>query len=122
MPDQWLVVINSPKLMDEIRKFPDDQMSFTAASETVCVSVTVRVESLIHISRCSSQILQSRYTLGHDVVDDPYHISIIKNQLTRNLSVIMPDMIDEIKLACQELLPVQGEGKPIVHVILGLNC
>lgn len=36
MPDQWLVVVTGPQLIDELRKFPDDTMSLPRGLEEVC--------------------------------------------------------------------------------------
>lgn len=35
MPDQWLVLVTGPQLVEEIRKFSDDQVSFDHALEAV---------------------------------------------------------------------------------------
>ena len=35
MLDRWLVVISGPELIEEVRKFPDDQVSFLDAVEEV---------------------------------------------------------------------------------------
>ena len=35
MLDQWLVVISGPQLLDEIRKRPDDEVTFQAAADEV---------------------------------------------------------------------------------------
>ncbi|KAH9942847.1 cytochrome P450 [Amylocystis lapponica] len=88
MPDRWLVVVNGPKLIDELRRLPDDQMSFHEAADDT---------------------LHTRYSVGADVVDEPHHVGTIRNQLTRNLGMLMPDVVDEVQMAFKEYIPVQGD-------------
>lgn len=35
MLERWLVVVTGPKLMDELQRFPDEYVSFTAANAEV---------------------------------------------------------------------------------------
>ena len=34
--DQWMVVVSGHKLVEEMRRRPDDELSFTEAIESVC--------------------------------------------------------------------------------------
>ena len=52
-----------------------------------------------------------KYTVGHEALDDPYHIDIIKEKLTRTLPAILPDVIDELKLAVPAYIPTKDDGK-----------
>lgn len=36
LTDRWLVVVSGPKLVEELRKLPDDKMSFLDAIADVC--------------------------------------------------------------------------------------
>ncbi|KAF5370913.1 hypothetical protein D9615_009789 [Tricholomella constricta] len=40
-------------------------------------------------------ILQIRYTLGRQALEDPYHINIIRTTLTKNLESLLPHILDE---------------------------
>lgn len=55
--------------------------------------------------------MQTKYTIAADVIDNPIHINVIKGPLTRNLAALLPDVVDEIELAAQELIPTQGDGE-----------
>ncbi|KIJ05875.1 hypothetical protein PAXINDRAFT_92824, partial [Paxillus involutus ATCC 200175] len=46
--------------------------------------------------------------LGHDVHHNPYHVAIIRSQLTRNLGNLFPDIRDEIVIAFEETLDLQA--------------
>ncbi|OBZ79756.1 Ent-kaurene oxidase [Grifola frondosa] len=93
MLDQWLVVVSGPKLIDDLRKSPDDHLSFLEGA---------------------AELIQSKYTLGAGLDDDPYHVTVIRDKLTRNLAPLLPDVIDEIDVAFNELIPAkEDEWLPI---------
>jgi hypothetical protein len=54
--------------------------------------------------------MQTRFTLGPEVVDDPYHLPVIRSQLTRNLGVVFPDLRDEIVSSFEDIIPSQKLG------------
>ncbi|EMD42274.1 hypothetical protein CERSUDRAFT_79865 [Gelatoporia subvermispora B] len=84
--DQWIVVINGPELVEELRRYPDEEVSFTDAV---------------------SELLQSKWTLGLEVHKDPYHITLVRERLTRSLTVLLPEVLDEMELAIKEIIPVK---------------
>lgn len=55
--------------------------------------------------------------MGADVVDEPYHISAIRNQLTRNLGTLLPSVVDEMKIAFEHFIPAQGDEWVSVHAL-----
>jgi hypothetical protein len=48
--------------------------------------------------------------MGSDVHHDPYHITVMRSQLTRQLGVLYPEVRDEIITAFEELLDVNDNG------------
>jgi len=52
--------------------------------------------------------VKTKYTLGHLVHDNPYHIPLILSKLTRNLGVLCPDIRDEVAMAFEEALNLKG--------------
>ncbi|KAH7906708.1 cytochrome P450 [Hygrophoropsis aurantiaca] len=80
---QWLVVVSEPKLVEELRKAPDEHMSFTEAT---------------------NDALKIEYTLGYEIHHNAYHVPIIRSQLTRNLTALYPEIRDEIVVAFEETL------------------
>ncbi|KAI0073032.1 cytochrome P450 [Panus rudis PR-1116 ss-1] len=92
--ERWLVVVNGPRMVDELRKLPDDQVSFFDASEDI-----------VHLS----------YTFG-DFEKDPFHIEVIRAHLTRHLASIFADIREEIVAAYNDLIPLSEDWTP--HYIL----
>ena len=56
------------------------------------------------------KLLQSKYTLGRESSEDPYHIEVIRERLTRNLGALLPDVMDEIQHAFDETIIARGDG------------
>ena len=55
--------------------------------------------------------MHMKYTVGTEFLEDPYHVDIIKEKLTRTLPTILPEVIDELKLAVHEHIPTKGDGR-----------
>ncbi|RDX53553.1 cytochrome P450 [Lentinus brumalis] len=87
--DQWFVVVSGHRMVDDMRKRPDDELSFVEGAE---------------------ETLQTRFTLGRDTIDDPYHVDLIRDKLMRSLAAVLPDVIDELSLAVPEYIcPQEGD-------------
>ncbi|KAH9837371.1 cytochrome P450 [Rhodofomes roseus] len=86
--DRWVVVFSGAAMNDELRKFPDEQMSFMDAAE---------------------ELVQARYTIAKEIHENPMHIAVIRGPFTRNLGVLMPDVADEVASALQEAIPDEGD-------------
>ncbi|CCL98915.1 uncharacterized protein FIBRA_00922 [Fibroporia radiculosa] len=88
MFDRWIVVVSGAKMNEELRKVPDEQMSFMEAIDLM---------------------IQSKYTIAPDILVHPIHITVIKEQLTKNLAPLFPDVAEEVRLAFQELIPAKDD-------------
>ena len=44
------------------------------------------------------------------VLADPFHLDLIKGPLTKNIGAKFPDVQDEIAVAFDENMPVNGDG------------
>ncbi|EGN99661.1 hypothetical protein SERLA73DRAFT_159877 [Serpula lacrymans var. lacrymans S7.3] len=100
----WNVILSGPKLVEEIRKAPEDYLS---AREGF------------------SDILKPKYTLGHETIHNPYHVSVILTQLTRNLAARFPDIIDEIKTSFDDniqLVDYEWKSVPAYETIVRVVC
>ena len=52
-----------------------------------------------------------RHTVGPELIEDPYHVDIIKEKLTRMLPTVLPDLTDELAVSVQEYIPTTGDGE-----------
>ncbi|KAI0758034.1 cytochrome P450 [Fomes fomentarius] len=87
MLDGWLVIFTGPKLIDELRRSPDDELSSVEGT---------------------AEVLQLRHTLGPGV-DDQFHVAVVRDKLTRNLAALYPDVLDEITEAFHEYIPAKED-------------
>ncbi|KAH9895701.1 cytochrome P450 [Cubamyces lactineus] len=88
MLDQWLVVISGSKLIEDVGKRPDHELSFHEAA---------------------GEFVQTKYTVGHEAHHDPYHVNVVREKLTRNLSAILPEIMDELTAAVHENIPAEED-------------
>ncbi|KIM50675.1 hypothetical protein SCLCIDRAFT_144884, partial [Scleroderma citrinum Foug A] len=97
----WMVYLN-PDHLEEVTKLPSDVMSFQLVLNDV-----VRME----------------YTFGPQIIHNPYHVTIIRTLVTRNLSSLLPGIKDEMIATLDELLdmkPNEWKSIPVVassHII-----
>lgn len=91
----WVVVLNYDHV-DDIIRASDKELSFHAAIEDYVRPV---------------------YTFGPQIIHDAYHYSIMKSQLTHNLSAILPDVADEIAVAIDETLDLTDNEWKCVLVL-----
>ncbi|KAG2159653.1 cytochrome P450 [Suillus bovinus] len=93
--DKWVVVLTGPRLIEELRKVPEDELSFDHAMR---------------------DLLQVKYTFGIDAQEYPYHIQVTRNHLSRNLQALFPDVYDEINHAFRTIIPLDQNGWTKVRI------
>ena len=104
---RWIVVVNGSKLVDDLRKHPDE-LSFEEGTEEVRpTTLSLLAPPVTTLCR---QVLQLKYTLTRESINDPYHVEIIREKLMRTLSMVLPDVIDELATAVPDYIPVNGDG------------
>ncbi|OSD03318.1 cytochrome P450 [Trametes coccinea BRFM310] len=86
--EQWVLIVSGPKMVDELRRRPDEELSFAEGVE---------------------DSMQIRHTFGPETDEDPYHVDIIREKLTRSVPAILPDVIDELTLAVPEHIPAKSD-------------
>ncbi|KAI5995321.1 cytochrome P450 [Pisolithus orientalis] len=99
----WVVVLNRDHV-DDIIRASDKELSFHAAIDDYVRPV---------------------YTFGRQIIDDAYHYSIMKSQLTHDLSAVLPDVADEIAAALDETLDLtENEWKcvPVLKTVGKVAC
>jgi len=105
VPDmlQWLVVVTEPRLIEEIRKAPDSVFSFSDGVDEVSSFRSSLSDQLKLV-----QLTQIYYTLGEQISKNPYHIPILRRQLTGALPQLVPDLHEEVVDAINEFIPLTG--------------
>ncbi|KZT73242.1 cytochrome P450 [Daedalea quercina L-15889] len=86
--DRWVVVVSGAAMNEQLRKYPDDQMSFIDAAE---------------------ELVQAKYTIAKQVHENPMHIPVIRGPFTKNLAALMPDVADEVASAVRDAIPDTGD-------------
>ena len=61
-----------------------------------------------------SQIISMKYNLGRETHENPYHVTVVRQHLTRQLATVFSDMHDELVTAFDELVPVGVHGQLII--------
>ncbi|KAF8844224.1 cytochrome P450, partial [Paxillus ammoniavirescens] len=101
---RWTVIASGSQFVEDLRRASDDELSFAEAA---------------------NENLKMEYTLGHDIRHNPYHIPIIRLQLTRNIGALCPDMKDETVVAFEEVLDLRGnewKSVPALQAIQKVMC
>lgn len=55
--------------------------------------------------------------MGPGVHHNPYHVSILRSQLTRNIGTLYPEIRNEIVTALDDVLDLRGNGEPAVMLV-----
>ncbi|KAI0804677.1 cytochrome P450 [Irpex lacteus] len=91
--NSWHVVVPGSKLIDELRQAKDGELSMLQAV----------VETM-----------QLQHTMGDEATKTPAnHTSIVRNELTRNINNVLPDIHDELEQCFPEIIPLTDEWKSI---------
>ncbi|CCM06703.1 uncharacterized protein FIBRA_08991 [Fibroporia radiculosa] len=85
----WRVIVTGPKLIDDLRKAPENVLSNSEAIR---------------------EIVGLDYTLGLDIIHDPYHIPIIRSRFKGDLGTSLQDVRDEIIAALNDEIPSCSNG------------
>ncbi|KAF8549780.1 cytochrome P450 [Imleria badia] len=83
----WTVIFSSREHVEELRSASDDTLSFLEAI---------------------NDRLQIEYTMAPEIYHNPYHIPIVRSQLTRNIGALYPEIRNEITAAFDDILDLKG--------------
>ena len=103
----WIVVLGNRQHIDELRKAPDDALSFLDAANDVRSEIS---HCKINLSHCR-QSIQMKYTMGPELLQNLYHVEIIRSHLTRSLSSLYSEIRDEVSVAFDEVLDLRDSGE-----------
>ncbi|KAF8887392.1 cytochrome P450 [Infundibulicybe gibba] len=83
----WVVVLTDQKMIDELRRAPDDALSFQDAV---------------------NESLQIDHTLGPRIHTNPYHTKIIRSRMAGNMNPLIGSLHREIASAFQAGIPIHA--------------
>ncbi|PCH44171.1 cytochrome P450 [Wolfiporia cocos MD-104 SS10] len=86
--DRWMVFVSGPDMNEELSKMPDD---------------------VISVQEAAIDLVQSKYTIGENPVEPPIEVAAIRGPMTRNLSAIVPDVVEEVSLSIEKTFPQKQE-------------
>ncbi|KAI0772764.1 cytochrome P450 [Trametes elegans] len=95
MFDRWLVVLTGPRLIEYVKNCTDEELSTDLGLEA---------------------FIQSKFYLSH-ILEDPYHVLVTRDRLTRSLHTMLPDIMDELESAIQAYLPTNANDWQDVDVM-----
>ncbi|KAF9261024.1 cytochrome P450 [Marasmius fiardii PR-910] len=101
--DGWQVVVNGPKMLEDMRKAPETELSATKAF---------------------NDLVKSDYTIAPENMMNPYQIDVVRTPLTRNIGARFEDVRDEIVVAFDDNFPHEHDWvemsviKPIQNVVV----
>ncbi|KAF9231271.1 cytochrome P450 [Melanogaster broomeanus] len=84
---RWVVVVSGRRYVEEIIKSRDDDLSAHEAS---------------------NDSFKMEHTMGYEVYHNPYHNSVLRSDLARNLASLYPDIRDEVVTALEEILDLKN--------------
>lgn len=87
--DGWLVVVSGRALIEDLRKREDAELSAVEGVEA---------------------LFQFKHTLGPHY-DDQFHVRVVRDQLTRGVAALFPDVLDEVIASFDELVPAKDDGE-----------
>ncbi|TFY79745.1 hypothetical protein EWM64_g4272 [Hericium alpestre] len=59
---------------------------------------------------------QTKYTIGMELTNNPFHIPVVRSRLTRNLTAVFPQIRDELVAGSLDLIPAKENGMLLVSL------
>ncbi|KAJ7477068.1 cytochrome P450 [Mycena galericulata] len=84
---RWDVIISGSKLVEELRASKEEELS---------------------IREAFNEILQTNMTMGPNILGNPYHISVTRVGMTKNLDLCFDEVRDEIERTFADHLELEG--------------
>jgi hypothetical protein len=99
--NRWHVIVTGESMLSDMRRATDDQLSFADASNEVCVP-----RCIVRATLSFSKIILVPDFLGNTLVDNLYHINVLRGALTRNIAVQFSEIRDEIMASFADEIPL----------------
>ncbi|KAF7367748.1 hypothetical protein MSAN_00838700 [Mycena sanguinolenta] len=112
---RWEYVVCGPKLIKDIAGAPEHVLS---SSEGCSGFIPL---DFVSLSRDLTTYVPAKFTMGHEILENLYHLDVIRTSLARNLHSCFPEVRDEIICAFDEVLQLQGsewKSHPILPTMM----
>ncbi|KAJ8518231.1 hypothetical protein ONZ45_g4693 [Pleurotus djamor] len=119
-PDKWMVVVCSPRLVSDLWRASDDDISFTEAIDDVRCLLMITLKSTLTPS--SAQQLQIRHTMGPTIMANSFHVKVLLTTMARNLSVRFSDLHEEVSTTVERAVgdALDWKSVPAHQTVLGI--
>ena len=109
MVGNWHIILNSPDLVEELSKVPEETMSLHEYMSQVTVLFTIKDTRLTR----AIQALAAEYTFSsgtYPFIDiATFTHRVIQGPITKNIGLIVPDVVDVVAAAFEENIPGNSE-------------
>ncbi|KAJ7133819.1 cytochrome P450 [Mycena filopes] len=100
---------------DDVYRFPTlFRWDYIAYGKKRLLEIGSAPEHILSFHEGAAEGLQSRFTMGAAITDNPYHVSAIRSSLTRNLARCFPEVRDEIVHSFSHIF---GEKWKLIEVL-----
>ncbi|KAG0136228.1 cytochrome P450 [Tuber indicum] len=80
-----------------------------ASSQEVIQELCNLPTSIVSLRHAGEELFQTAYTFHDGILQDAYHIDVMRKNMTAKLSSLVPESVDEIKNAFEELTDIKNE-------------
>ncbi|KAJ7688404.1 cytochrome P450 [Mycena rosella] len=101
---RWDVIISGSKLVEELRASKEEELS---------------------IREAFNEILQTNMTMGPNILGNPYHISVTRVEMTKNLDARFSEVHDEVVRTFEDHLALQDDewkAIPVQATVMQVIC
>ncbi|KAH9954865.1 cytochrome P450 [Russula dissimulans] len=101
---KWMVLAAGPELIEDIRKAPDNVLSFR--------------EPIL-------EFLQAEYTLNVLNIEDEYHTGVVRSQLTRSIATTFKELREELIKGLDDWIPTRDDQwvkVPVMEMLQRVIC
>ncbi|KAJ3509918.1 hypothetical protein NMY22_g16137 [Coprinellus aureogranulatus] len=79
-----------------------------------CIRCELTIRTALRSSAHTQQMLQLQNLLGEKAArGEWYHVDVTTKQITRNMAELMPDLMDEMRVAFEDLIPISEDWTTI---------
>ncbi|KAJ6557712.1 cytochrome P450 [Mycena capillaripes] len=90
---------------------------YVATGKKHVLEIAAAPEHILSFNEAAADSLQSDWTMGPQITKNPYHVSAVRGQLTRNLGLCFPQVRDEIIHSFDHVLGLDDKEWKLIKVL-----